>query len=247
VLVAPLLILLILPEACTLISGVGSLHETDGSADGGAIALDAGDAPHRDGQTFDGGATLLFDEEFDGGALDTTTKWTVAGKGVWSIMGGHGVQSNPNVDTMLYAQGFTTATNYHIVARMWSTGPFDAGYDLAPEVVFRVVPSIDAGGLPEDYRCNMDLFYDQLYIQRQSGGTLGTKSFKLPMGFDLGTPFVLEAVVTGNSVTCTVTMDTLGVVATLKSTALTQLTGTFGLKTYHSSTEFQYFRVYALP
>jgi len=263
--------------ACTLISGVASLSEVDGSSEGGPIPHSDGadDAPQRrDAEAdmrvpVDAGSdivdahptdarveattdasvdsALIFDEEFDGGVLNTTTKWTPSGDGAWSIQGGEGVQTSVTGNDMLYATAFSGATNYHIFARMRSTGPFDAGLDLAPEIVFRVQPGIDASGLPSNFRCNMDLFFDELLIQQSPGGTPATQDFTLPPDFDLSTPFVLDALVDGDSVTCTVTVDTLGVVATVTTSAVTVPSGTFGLKTYETMAEFEYVRVYAVP
>ena len=67
----------------------------------------------------------------------------------------------------------------------------------------------------------------------------------LPSTFDPGTPFVLEAVVSGNTVTCTASVDGLGVVGTLTTALLGRLNGSFGLKTWDTAAEFHYFRVYA--
>jgi hypothetical protein len=256
--------------ACTLLSGVASLREVDGSSDGGATRPSeaAVDATQRDasGDTLvpidarsdivdsrptdaptDAGPMLIFDEEFEGGTLNTTTKWTASGDGVWSIEDGHGVQSRVTPSDMLYATSFGAATNYHIYSRMRSTGPFDAGLDLAPEIVFRVEPGVDASGLPANFRCNMDLSVDELLIQQTPGGSTALKGFTLPSGFDRSTPFVLDALVDGDTVTCTVTMDTLGVLASVMTSAVTVPSGSFGLKTYDTTAEYEYFRVYAVP
>jgi hypothetical protein len=191
---------------------------------------------------------LLFDEEFDGAVLDLN-KWAVAGDGVWSIDGGTGVQSNSNTTTsMIYARAFVAATDYHIVTRMRSTGPFGQGLHLAPEIAFRVDPTVDAGGIPETYRCDFDLFQSQLIFGQTAANNapdLVTADIVVPSNFDEGTPFVFDAVVSGAGVTCTVTVDNLGVVGRLSTNLLGVGMGSFGLKTYDTSAQFFYFRVYA--
>jgi hypothetical protein len=114
----------------------------------------------------DAGETLLFDEEFDASVLDSD-KWVVAGDGVWSIEGGTGIQSNGDaLAAMIYARDFTAAGDYHIVARMRSTGPFGGINQLAPEIAFRVDPLVDAGGIPDSYHCEFNLAMHQLILDQ---------------------------------------------------------------------------------
>jgi hypothetical protein len=197
-----------------------------------------------------GPGMLLFDEEFDAAPLDLTKKWVVAGNGAWSIEGGTGIQSNPSTTTsMIYAKEFVGAADYHIVARMRSTGPFGQGYALAPEIAFRVDPTVDAGGIPESYHCDFNLLQDQLIVdQTTPNNTAGFGSVDADVpAADETMPFVLDAVVSGDAVTCTLTVDGLdsGTVETVTTNQLERLTGSFGLKTYQTSAQFFYFRVYA--
>jgi hypothetical protein len=190
----------------------------------------------------DASGAPIFDEEFDATVLDPS-RWVMAGDGVWSIDGGTGLQSNSNArSALLYARAFADASNYHIAARMRSTGPFGEGHDLAPEIAFRVDPSAD-GGFPDNYNCAFDLMMNILFLQADNVA-LATTAFSFPPGFDAGTPFVLDAVVSGTSATCTVTVDGLGKVATVGTNQLTRASGSFGLKTYDTAAQFYYFRVY---
>jgi len=203
------------------------------------------DAALPDAQGSDGG-TLIFDEEFDGGTLDPN-KWVTAGNGNWSIQGGFGEQTSGGAsEALIYAKSFTSATDYHIVARMHSTGPFDAGNDLAPEVCFRTDPSVlvTSASVPETFHCNVDLLTDDLLLQHtdQSPGTFNQTAFAPPSS--AGVWFVIDVVAKGSSVTCTATVDGVGQVATVSFGALPRLTGSFGLKTYDTAAEFAYFRVY---
>ncbi len=215
----------------------------------GDAADDAGDAG-TDGPIVTDAGTLIFDEEFDGGTIDTTNKWVVMGDGTWTITNGYGEQTNGNAkETLMYAKNFTTATDYHIVARMHSTGPFIPNQDLAPEICFRTDPSVITSGIPQTYHCNMDLYFSQLIIQSTAPvpGDLATTNLSLPGNFNDGTWFVLDAVVSGSNVTCTVTVDGLGLIGTVSTTQASRLAGSFGLKTYDTAAEFQYIRVYAVP
>jgi hypothetical protein len=263
---------------CTVISGVAGLHEVNCAADcgapetadapafvpetdapssddGGEAGIDSG-AP--DGGSLDDGSPdaaaeamppLIFDEEFDGGSLDTTSRWTAAGSGSWGIDGGVGVQVVPDATaSLLYAQAFTQGGDYHIIARMASGGPFVPNQDLATEIAFRVDPTLDAGALPTCYHCNVDLFLNQLVIQEtSSSGTpiLASATLPFPTGFELSTPFVLDTLVSGTNATCSVTFDGLGQLGSVSTSALARPTGSFGLKTYASTATFFYFRVYA--
>jgi hypothetical protein len=224
-------IVLIALASCSLV--LPDDAELLGGREGGADVKE-GSAP----------GTLIFDEEFDGGSFNPN-KWTIVGDGVWSIDGGTGLQSDPNATASLaYANGFAPATNYHIVARMRSTGPFGRGNDLAPEIAFRIDPEEDGGGIPANYSCAFDLLMNQLFLQ-SSHLPIASTPFSLPSGFDLATPFVLDAVVTGSDVTCTVTVDGLGLLATASTNQLARLSGPFGLKTYETTAQFFYFRVYS--
>ena len=225
----------VLPDGATL------------DAPNGSDASMMADSPPEDAS--DGG-TLLFDEEFDGGSLDPN-KWVIVGDGNWSVQNDYGEQTNGNAtETLIYAKNFTSATDYHIVARMHSTGPFDAGHDLAPEIAFRTDPSAMIVGIPETFHCNFDLFESQLLIQATTpafSGTFTQVGLTLPNGFDDGTWFILDVLAQGANVTCTLTVDGLGQIATATYNALPRLTGSFGLKTYDTAAEFAYFRVYSVP
>jgi hypothetical protein len=219
-----------------------------GGADATPDAADASDAADA-ADAFDAG-TLIFDEEFDGGTLDMN-KWVAAGDGTWTIQGGYGAQTNGNAnEAILYAKNFTSATDYHVVARMHSTGPFNSGNDIAPEIAFRTNPGTTIYGIPETYHCNADFYYSQLILQATeppSGFDLATVNITLPKNFNEGTWFVLDLTVQGSNATCTLTIDGLGLVGTATTTSLTRLAGSFGLKTYQTATEYQYFRVYSVP
>jgi hypothetical protein len=133
---------------------------------------------------------------------------------------------------------------------MQSTGPFDAGNDLAPEIVFRLDPSVDAGGIPETYQCNFDLVYDQLAIfsaTPELTSSISQVNVTPPASFTQATPFVLDVVVTGEDVMCTLTIEPAGVVATVSASGLTRTMGTFGLKTFTTTAAYEYFRVYSVP
>ncbi len=223
-------------------------RDAQGGGDAGSDAAGMKDTSGAD--VPDGGGKLIFDEEFNESSLDTTTKWAVTG-GVWDISGGQGHQTDGNSTTaVMYAQGFGNLSDYHIVARMRSTGPFGIGQDLAPELAFRIDPGVNVQGVPELYDCDFDLLQDQLMIlgQLPSGpGPVAMVPVPVPGSFDPGTPFVLDVVVKGTSVTCKLTVDGLGQIATVSTTMLTVPRGTFGLKTYTTSAAYDYFRVYALP
>jgi hypothetical protein len=227
-LACPLVALGLASTACDSIFGIGD-HGLAADA-----ATDAG--------------TLIFDEEFDGGALDPD-KWIVAGNGDWSIAGGVGIQSNPNTTTsMIYAAKFEAATDYHIVARMQSTGPFDEGHNLAlaPEVAFRVEPGVDADGIPDSYHCDFNLLLKELILDQTTPTNapgFATAPANLPADFDEATPFVLDVVVKDGSATCTLTID--GLTSTISTMGdLTRPVGSFGLKTFQTAAKFFYFRVY---
>jgi hypothetical protein len=201
----------------------------------------------RDSADSDAGEVLLFDEEFDGSVLDPN-KWVVAGDGVWSIEGGTGIQSNGDaLAAMIYARDFNEATDYHIVARMRSTGPFGGTNQLAPEIAFRVDPTTDAGGIPDSYHCEFNLAMSQLILdQTTPSNAAGFASVTVNVSsIYQATPFVLDAVVTGHAVTCTLTVDGLGSVGVVTTTMLTRPNGSFGLKTYDTTAQFFYFKVYA--
>jgi hypothetical protein len=236
VLIGLLLIVMALASVgCDSIFGIGDheLAAADAARDGGPEA-----APDT--------GTLIFDEEFDGAVLDDS-KWVIAGNGKWSIEAGRGIQSNgQTLTSMIYAKEFVDAGNYHIIARMRSTGPFGEGHALAPEIAFRVTPSVDAGGIPEDYHCDFNLLMNQLILDQTTPGVspdFAIVAASVPSDFDAGTPFVLDLLVSGTNATCTLTVDALGSMA--MTTALTLPTGSFGLKTYDTAAQFYYFRVYA--
>ncbi|HEY1960500.1 MAG TPA: hypothetical protein VGH28_33045 [Polyangiaceae bacterium] len=216
----------------------------------GSVSPEASDDGGADASDADAG-NLIFDEEFDGGTLDTTNKWVVGGDGNWFIQNGLGEQSNGSSSTaILYAQGFATATDYHIVTRMHSTGPFDAGQDLAPEIAFRIDPTQMAFGVVTNVRCNVDLQQNQLLIQATTttlNTTLDTTNLPIPPNFDASTWFVLDAVVTGSAAKCTVTFDGNLPTVAVTTNQLPIASGPFGLKTYTTQAEFAYFRVYSVP
>lgn len=219
-------------------------------AEGGVDAKPPSDAQPGDvAPPNDAGATLLFDEEFDAG-LDNQ-KWVPTGDGTWSISGGFGEQSNGNAqETLMYAAKFTTATDYHIVARMHSTGPFNANHDLAPEICFRTDPSVYTVGIPETYHCNFDLQANNLQIDKTEpnvANSVAITNLTLPNNFDAGTWFVIDAVVQGTNVVCTLTIDGLGQVGSVSYNNVARGVGSFGLKTYETSAEFAYFRAYSVP
>ncbi len=196
--------------------------------------------------------TLLFDEEFDGGTLDLADKWTALGNGAWSIQNGHGEQTNPHATlSLIYATHFTTAANYHISTRMHSTGPFDAGLDLAPEIIFRVNPEVDAGGGNiEIYQCDFDLpglELDLLWVTPTGDQYVDREAVTVPANFDVATPFVLDAIVNNDAVNCSLTIDGVAAVTHALSTGLIAPVGSFGLKSYTTDVEYEYFRVNALP
>ena len=200
-----------------------------------------------DSAAADAGEMLVFDEEFDGSVLDPT-KWVVAGDGDWSIDGGTGIQSNADaLAAMIYARDFAQAGDYHIVARMRSTGPFGGTNQLAPEIAFRVDPLVDAGGIPDSYHCEFNLAMNQLILdQTTPNNDPGFASVQVTVSSSYqATPFVLDAVVSGHDVTCTLTVDGLGPVGVVTTPMLGRLTGSFGLKTYDTTAQFFYIRVYA--
>jgi hypothetical protein len=226
-------------RACPCVSGYvcDSTNHCVASADASvdAPSSEAGDA-----------GNLIFDEEFDGGTLDTTNKWVVTGDGVWSIQNGYGEQTNGSTSaTLMYAKNFVSATDYHIVTRMHSTGPF-AGQDIAPEIAFRVDPSGTKYNIPFNGRCNVDVQAYLLYLQITTSSTdttIDSTPIPVPSNFDQGTWFVIDAVIKGNTIKCTVTIDNLTPVS-VSGTSFPIAAGSFGLKTYDTMAEFAYFRVY---
>jgi hypothetical protein len=231
ILTGVLLLITVTTVACDPIFGIGD-HELspDAAADGGK---------------------LIFDEEFDGATL-ASDRWVIAGNGDWSIEAGTGIQSNgQTLTSMIYAKEFVDAGNYHIVARMRSTGPFGRDQQLAPEIAFRVDPAVDAGGIPETYHCDFNLLFEQLILDQTTPGVskdFALDSLTVPAGFDAGTPFALDLLVSGNTATCTLNVDGLGSgsAGMVQTHQLSRRTGSFGLKTFDTAAQFFYFRVYAV-
>jgi hypothetical protein len=144
----------------------------------------------------------------------------------------------------MYAKNFVTATDYHIITRMHSTGPFD-GRDIAPEVAFRMDPTQTKYNIPLNTRCNVDFQANLLYLQlttTQQDYTVDQTPLPVPQNFDASTWFVLDVMAVGGNVKCVVTIDNLPPVS-VSGTSLPTI-GSFGPKTYDTMAEYAYFRVY---
>lgn len=233
-------------RACPCVSGYVCDSTNHCVLSGDAAPSDG--APPGDSSDAGDAGTLLFDEEFDGGTLDTTNKWVVTGDGNWFIQNGYGEQTNGNSSaTLIYAKNFVAAADYHIVTRMHSTGPFDAGHDLAPEIAFRIDPSQTKYNIPLNGRCNVDFQANVLYLQlttSQNDVTVDTTPLPISSNFDQSTWFVIDAIISGGNIKCTVTIDNLTPVSVV-GTNFPIASGSFGLKTYDTMAEFAWFRVYA--
>jgi hypothetical protein len=204
----------------------------------GIVDLGGGDgATPSDASVPDGGATLLFSDEFDG----DLAKWSTYGTGSWSVSGGEARQSDDTAAlSFIYAPSTSTFTDFHLVSkmRMYMTSP--AGGAL--ELTFRVTttPSL------KQYFCNWEPDSGNFIIMYSMGVATTvlaqtTVNLSLVSGYSDVMPVTMHADVQGTKIHC--------FLEEIPSADLTVLdsqfaVGSVGAKVYKIAGAYDYVRVY---
>jgi hypothetical protein len=201
---------------------------TDGAA-GADSGSDAGDA-----------STLLFDDEFDQGALDPI--WIV-GSGNWSLVNGEATNENTVEGEFMLVQGFQDETSYEAVARLRMVGSPPTG-DNAMEIAVRVsdTPPYDR------LQCSFETgdWYLRYLLPNTGLGSFDDLPLSPPANADPMAYYTLHTVVTGQSVHCWVDEVPGSDDYTTLSPAQVP-SGSFGLATYQHRVAFDWLRVYSVP
>jgi hypothetical protein len=226
-------------RACPCISGYTCVADRcvrtttgDGGPDTGGDSGGSGDA---------GG--YLFDDEFGGAAMSAS--WLLS-NGTWMQGGGEATETSSAGGTMIWVNGFDTATDYEVVvgARMTGATPVS---DNAMEVLVRV----SATTMNYHEQCSWepgDKFLRIFDVPRTRTNDLD--SAMITQTIDPLGSYTMHARMVGATLHCWVD-GVAGADLTLTFTG-TQLAngesaGSFGVGTYNHTVAFDYIRVTAIP